>query len=66
MDENSTQLKKPWVAIIWFAFWGIFQAYAVFSVFTDSWKRPEAFPEEVYNSLIYPDTQKEGQTLIIV
>ncbi len=55
MDENSTQQKKPWVAIIWFAFWGIFQAYAVFSVFIGSWKRPEAFPEEAYNALIYPD-----------
>ena len=48
-------MKKPWIAIIWFAVWGLFQAYAVFSVITGSWRRPEAFPEEAYNSLIYPD-----------
>src|SRR3989338_1679778 len=48
-------MKKPWIAIIWFAVWGLFQAYAVFSVITGSWDRPEAFPEEAYNSLIYPD-----------
>ena len=48
-------MKKPWIAIIWFAIWGLFQAYAVFSVITGSWDRPEAFPEEAYNSLIYPD-----------
>ncbi len=47
--------KKPWLAIIWFLIWGLFQAYAVFSVMTGSWKRPEAFPEEAYNALIYPD-----------
>ncbi len=47
--------KRPWIAIIWFAVWGLFQAYAVFSVITGAWKRPEAFPEEAYNSLIYPD-----------
>ena len=48
-------MKRPWIAIIWFAIWGLFQAYAVFSVITGSWKRPEAFPEEAYNLLIYPD-----------
>ena len=48
-------LKRPWIAIIWFALWGLFQAYAVFSVIIGSWQRPEAFPEEAYNSLIYPD-----------
>jgi hypothetical protein len=46
---------RPWFAIIWFAVWGIFQAYAVFSVMNGSWERPAAFPEEAYNSLIYPD-----------
>lgn len=35
--------------------WGIFQFYAVFSIVTESWKRPESFPEEAYNSLIYAD-----------
>ncbi|MBI5185087.1 MAG: hypothetical protein HZA01_05090 [Nitrospinae bacterium] len=49
------KMKKPWTAIIWFFAWGAFQAYAVFSVIAGSWKRPEAFPQEAYNSLIYPD-----------
>lgn len=49
------KLKRPWIAIIWFAVWGLFQAYAVFSVILGSWQRPEAFPQEAYNSLIYPD-----------
>lgn len=48
-------VKKPWLAIVWFAVWGIFQTYAVFSVVTGSWQRPEAFPEQAYNALIYPD-----------
>ncbi len=47
--------KKPWLSIIWFASWGFFQAYAVSSVIRGSWQRPEAFPEEAYNALIYPD-----------
>lgn len=47
--------SRPWFAIIWFALWGIFQAYAVFSVMNGSWKRPAAFPKEAYTSLIYPD-----------
>lgn len=48
-------IKKPWLTIVWFAVWGIFQTYAVFSVVTGSWQRPEAFPEQAYNALIYPD-----------
>lgn len=47
--------RKPWIAIVWFAVWGLFQAYAVSSVLLGTWVRPEAFPEEAYNSLIYPD-----------
>lgn len=47
--------QRPWFAIIWFAVWGTFQAYAVLSVINGSWERPAAFPEEAYNSLIYPD-----------
>jgi hypothetical protein len=43
------------LAIVWFAVWGLFQAYAVFSVVNGSWQRPEAFPEQAYNALIYPD-----------
>jgi len=39
-------MKRPWFAIVWLAVWGLFQAYAVFSVIAGSWKRPEAFPEE--------------------
>jgi hypothetical protein len=51
---NNKQ-NKPWVAIVWFAAWGIFQTYAVVSVLNGSWERPEAFPEEAYYALIYPD-----------
>jgi len=47
--------QKPWIAIIWFFAWGIFQAYAVGAVITGTWVRPEAFPEEAYNTLLYPD-----------
>ncbi|MFQ5596412.1 MAG: hypothetical protein ACE5GK_00015 [Nitrospiria bacterium] len=48
-------MKKPWLAIIWFALWGLFQTFAVFSVTSGNWERPEAFPEEAYYALIYPD-----------
>jgi hypothetical protein len=47
--------KKPWIAIIWFLAWGLFQAYAVGAVINGTWVRPEAFPEEAYNTLMYPD-----------
>ncbi len=47
--------SRPWAAIIWFTLWGLFQAYAVFSVINGSWEGTAAFPEEAYNSLIYPD-----------
>ncbi len=47
--------KKPWLSIIWFGIWGLFQLYAVLSVIFGTWTRPEAFPEEAYTSLIYPD-----------
>lgn len=47
--------SRPWIAIVWFAVWGLFQAFAVFAVINGSWERPAAFPEEAYNSLIYPD-----------
>ena len=48
-------MRRPWIAIAWFAFWGLFQTYAVASVLTGTWQRPEAFPEEAYSALIYPD-----------
>lgn len=48
-------MKRLWLAIIWFAVWGLFQAYAVISVLLGNWKRPEAFPKEAYEALIYPD-----------
>ena len=35
--------------------WGLFQAYAVASIFAGTWQTPEKFPEEAYFSLIYPD-----------
>ena len=52
---NCYKMKRPWFAIIWFAVWGLFQAYTVFSVIAGSWKRPEAFPEVAYNALKWPD-----------
>ena len=48
-------MNSPWFAITWFTVWGLFQAYAVGSVLAGTWQRPEAFPEEAYVSLIYPD-----------
>jgi hypothetical protein len=48
-------MNRPWFAIAWFAIWGLFQAYAVSSVFVGTWQRPEAFSEDAYFSLIYPD-----------
>jgi len=51
----NTKKRKPWIAIIWFFAWGIFQAYAVGAVINGTWVRPEAFPEEAYNTLMYPD-----------
>jgi len=51
----KTNEQKPWIAIIWFFAWGIFQAYVVCAVINGTWVRPEAFPEEAYNTLVYPD-----------
>ncbi len=48
-------MKKCRLAITWFAFWGVFQAYAVTMVILGKWKKPEAFPDEAYKSLIWPD-----------
>jgi len=48
-------MNRPWFAIIWFLTWGLFQAYAVASIFTGTWQKPEDFPEEAYFALIYPD-----------
>jgi hypothetical protein len=55
MKSDTTKRHKPWVAIIWFAVWGSFQLYAVASFLNGTWTRPEAFPEEAYNALVYPD-----------
>jgi hypothetical protein len=48
-------MSRPWFAIVWFAIWGLFQAYAVASILTGRWHKPEAFPQDAYVSLIYPD-----------
>lgn len=48
-------MKKPWIAIVWFGIWGIFQAYAVCAVLCGNWEKSEAFPEQAYKALIYPD-----------
>ena len=52
MNEKQ---NKPWVAIVWFAIWGIFQVYAIVSVLNGSWEKPAAFPAEAYYALVYPD-----------
>ena len=46
---------KPWFAIAWFTLWGLFQGFAVVSVLNGTWERPSAFPQEAYETLIYPD-----------
>ena len=48
-------MKRPWFAIVWFVIWGLFQAFAVTSVFAGTWEKPPAFPHEAYFSLVYPD-----------
>jgi hypothetical protein len=53
--SNWSATNRPWFAIVWFVIWGLFQAYAVTSVFAGTWRKPEAFPEEAYFNLIYPD-----------
>ena len=55
MNEKNLKQKRPWLSIIWFGIWGLFQLYAVISVLSGTWTKPDAFPEEAYNSLIYPD-----------
>ena len=52
MNEKQ---NRPWIAIVWFAVWGIFQTYAIVSVLNGSWEKPEAFPVEAYYALVYPD-----------
>ncbi len=52
MNQNRNKL---WIPIIWFAAFGIFQAYVIISVINGSWQRPEAFPVEAYYALMYPD-----------
>lgn len=47
--------NKPWIAIAWFAIWGIFQVYAIVSVLNGSWEKPAAFTAEAYYALVYPD-----------
>ena len=48
-------MTKPWLAIIWFSLWGLFQAYAVLAILTQRWHKPASFPAEAYQALIYPD-----------
>ena len=55
LKEAAPKQTKPWIAITWFAVWGSFQLYAVISFLAGTWTRPEAFPEEAYNALVYPD-----------
>jgi ABC-type enterobactin transport system permease subunit len=46
---------KPWLSIVWFTFWGLFQTYAVGAILLGRWKAPQAFPIGAYNALVYPD-----------
>lgn len=54
--EALPSAQKPWIAIVWFAVWGVFQSFAIVAIINGTWKRPAAFPPGVYESLIYPDT----------
>jgi len=36
--------QKPWIAIVWFAVWGMFQSFAIVAIINGTWKRPAAFP----------------------
>jgi hypothetical protein len=55
LKQSTFKQSKPWIAIVWFTIWGLFQLYAVASFMAGTWTRPEAFPEEAYNAFIYPD-----------
>ena len=55
MARLNGTIKRPWFAIGWFAFWGLFQGFIVASVLAGTWERPPAFPQEAYETLIYPD-----------
>src|SRR5215470_18421447 len=53
--DAPVQMKRPWFAIVWFSIWALFQTFAVVSVLSGKWQKPDAFPDEAYFSLIYPD-----------
>jgi hypothetical protein len=58
--ENSSvnaavEVKRPWFAIVWFCVWALFQTFAVVIVLLGRWRKPGAFPNDAYFSLIYPD-----------
>ena len=55
MQLQNIDISRARFAIGWFAFWGLFQAYAVASILAGIWERPPAFPVEAYESLIYAD-----------
>jgi hypothetical protein len=48
-------MRRPWFAIAWFFVWALFQTFAVTMVFVGKWRKPDAFLDESYFSLIYPD-----------
>ena len=53
--DAPVQMKRHWFAIVWFSVWALFQTFAVVSVLAGKWQKPDAFPDEAYFSLIYPD-----------
>ena len=50
-NAEGMYIGRAWFAICWFTFWGLFQAFAVLSVMSGTWVRPEAFPAGAYESL---------------
>ena len=52
---SGDEPTRPWFAIGWFLVWGLFQTFAVVSVFNGTWERPAAFPAGVYEALVWPD-----------
>ena len=53
--DAPVRMRRPWFAIAWFFVWALFQTFAVTMVFVGKWQKPDAFPDEAYCSLIYPD-----------
>ena len=51
----AMRVKRPWFTVAWLFVWAMFQTFAVISAIQGKWQKPDAFPDEAYFSLIYPD-----------